>query len=123
MQLDYVTKEEFGEFKIDTEIHFDNVETGIKDLKTLTMEGFDGMDRLIKNSFIEFDDKLDKKLDIKFANNNRLIISQLDKKMDEKLKENNKEIVMEMDRRFDAKFDSKLEKTKQDIIAAINSSR
>ncbi|MEI6397070.1 MAG: hypothetical protein WCO48_03305 [Candidatus Taylorbacteria bacterium] len=111
MQLDHVTREEFGEFKIDAEIHFDNVEAGIRDLKTLTMEGFDGMDRLIKNSFIEFGDKLDKTLDEKFMNNNRLIISQLDKKMDERFKE------------ADKKLDIRLERNKQDIIAVINSSK
>ncbi len=134
MQLDHVTKEEFGEFKTDTEIHFDNVEAGIGDLKILAMEGFDGMDTLIKNSFIEFDGKLDKKLDIKFANNNRLIISRLDKKMDEKFhnlgksldarfERNNKEIILELEKRFDGKFDIKLEKTKKEIIDAINTSK
>ena len=134
MQLDHVTKEEFGEFKTDTEIHFDNVEAGIGDLKKVAMEGFDGMDTLIKNSFIEFDGKLDKKLDIKFANNNRLIISRLDKKMDEKFHDlgksldvrferNNKEIILELEKRFDGKFDIKLENTKKEIIDAINTSK
>jgi hypothetical protein len=110
MQMDYVTKDEFGEFrdefedfrdgmgefKTDTLIKFDNIDAEIKRQTTFTREGFEKMEEFITNSFTEFGDKLDKKLDIKFANSNRVIISQLDKRMNEKL-----------------------EKTKLDIISAI----
>ena len=134
MQLDHVTKEEFGEFKTDLDIRLDNIDAKADRLGRFTREGFDSMEMFIKNSFIEFEGKLDKKLDIKFANNNRLIISQLDKKMDEKFNDfgknldvrferNNKEIILEIENRFDKKLDGKLEKTKKEIIEAINTSK
>ena len=82
MQLDYVTKEEFGEFKDDnTDQH--------AELKDFMEDGFEKMDELITNSFIEFGGKMD----IKFLNNNRLLIS---------------------------KFNTKLSEAKSEIIAAIN---
>jgi len=90
MQNNYVTKEEFGEFKDEmlefkdnTEIRFDkiderfnsvderfnivnrrfdSVENEIKKLKQFTDEGFDGMETFILNSFIDFEDRFGKKI-------------------------------------------------------------
>ena len=37
----------FNEFKVDTDIRFDNIDYGIKDLKQFTIDGFEGMDKKI----------------------------------------------------------------------------
>ena len=100
MQLDYVTKEEFGEFRDEMTEFKDENKTEHVELREYMKDGFEKMEEFMDNKFVEFGDEFDKKLDTKFANNNRVIISQLNKKMDENL-----------------------EKTKIDIIAAINSNK
>lgn len=63
MQQNHVTKQEFNEFKLDTEIRFDNVEKSIKDLKNYTNQGFQKMEEYIDNSFVEFGKQIDLKLE------------------------------------------------------------
>ncbi len=100
MQNNYVTKEEFGEFKdemldfkTDTGIRFDNVDADIRNLRKFTWEGFVGMEKFILNSFIDFEDKFGKKMDEKFEKNRLAIISHVDKKMDEKFEKNKIDII------------------------------
>ena len=83
MNNNYVTKEEFGEFKdemldfkTDTEIRFDNVDHSIKELNTFVRDGFDGMERYINNSFLYFGEKMDDK----FEKNKNEIVAAINKK-------------------------------------------
>ena len=112
MQNNYVTKEEFGEFKDDmlefkdnTEIRFDkiderfnsvderfnivnrrfdSVENEIKKLKQFTDEGFDGMEQLMINSFIEFGDKIENKIGNRIKESEDRVISHINSKFNVK---------------------------------------
>ena len=77
IQHNYVTKKEFGDFKTDANVRFDNIDYSIKDLKQFVVDGFEGMERYVDASFTAFEERFEQKMDNKFDQNKKDIIFEI----------------------------------------------